>query len=121
MIVVLDFDEVGSFNSLNNLSDCGLWCVMLVFGFVGWWICTMKLCALMETGLGNLAELSDALILDILSLLGAKTLGILAAVSKSFYVFSYHEENWRSRVLEVSASKYAGYNGNDIALDKIFR
>jgi len=44
-----------------------------------------------DTGLGNLHTLSDDLVLDILGFLDASSLGILATVSKSFYVFTNHE------------------------------
>lgn len=53
-----------------------------------------------NTGLGNLQILSDELVLDILALLGGTHLGILATVSKSFYVFANHEPLWRNLVLE---------------------
>ncbi|KAB1222883.1 hypothetical protein CJ030_MR2G013627 [Morella rubra] len=53
-----------------------------------------------NTGLGNLQALSDELVLDILGLLGGTHLGVLATVSKSFYVFGNHEPLWRNLVLE---------------------
>ncbi|PON40808.1 LRR-domain containing protein [Trema orientale] len=53
-----------------------------------------------NTGLGNLRTLTDELVLDILGLLGGTHLGVLATVSKSFYVFSNHEPLWRNLVLE---------------------
>ncbi|XP_050234411.1 arginine-specific demethylase JMJ22 [Mercurialis annua] len=51
-------------------------------------------------GLGNLHALTDELVLDILGLLDATQLGILATVSKSFYVFANHEPLWRNLVLD---------------------
>ncbi|KAK9156943.1 hypothetical protein Scep_003517 [Stephania cephalantha] len=51
-------------------------------------------------GLGNLCTLSDEQILDLFALLGAKDLGVLASVSKAFYVFCNHEPLWRNLVLE---------------------
>ncbi|XP_012074254.1 F-box protein At5g06550 [Jatropha curcas] len=53
-----------------------------------------------NTGLGNLQILTDELVLDILGLLDGNHLGILAAVSKSFYVFANHEPLWRNLVLD---------------------
>ncbi|XP_042492386.1 F-box protein At5g06550 [Macadamia integrifolia] len=52
------------------------------------------------TGLGNLRILTDELVLDILGFLGGSHLGVLATVSKSFYVFCNHEPLWRNLVLE---------------------
>lgn len=53
-----------------------------------------------DTGLGNLHTLSDELVLDILGFLDSTSLGVLASVSKSFYVFTNHEPLWRNLVLE---------------------
>ncbi|KAG2679855.1 hypothetical protein I3760_11G071300 [Carya illinoinensis] len=53
-----------------------------------------------NTGLGNLHTLTDELVLDILGLLDGTHLGVLATVSKSFYVFTNHEPLWRNLVLE---------------------
>lgn len=53
-----------------------------------------------NTGLGNLYILSDELVLDILGLLDATDLGVLATVSKSFYVLANHEPLWRNLVLD---------------------
>lgn len=53
-----------------------------------------------NVGLGNLQILSDELVLDILGFLEGTELGILATVSKSFYVFCNHEPLWRNLVLE---------------------
>ncbi|KAG4204607.1 hypothetical protein ERO13_A04G056100v2 [Gossypium hirsutum] len=51
-------------------------------------------------GLGNLQILSDELVLEILGLLEGTQLGVLATVSKSFYVFTSHEPLWRNLVLD---------------------
>ncbi|XWS59330.1 hypothetical protein CRYUN_Cryun08bG0112600 [Craigia yunnanensis] len=53
-----------------------------------------------NTGLGNLQILSDELIFEILGLLEGTQLGVLATVSKSFYVFTSHEPLWRNLVLD---------------------
>ncbi|KAH7512292.1 arginine-specific demethylase JMJ22 [Ziziphus jujuba] len=53
-----------------------------------------------NTGLGNLQILTDELVLDILGLLDGNHLGVLATVSKSFYIFANHEPLWRNIVLE---------------------
>ncbi|XP_010519983.1 PREDICTED: F-box protein At5g06550 isoform X2 [Tarenaya hassleriana] len=53
-----------------------------------------------NSGLGNLQILSDELVLDILGLLDATHLGVLANVSKSFYIFANHEPLWRNLVLD---------------------
>ena len=54
-----------------------------------------------DTGLGNLKTLTDELVLEILGLLDGAHLGILACVSKSFYVFCTNEPLWRNLVLET--------------------
>lgn len=51
-------------------------------------------------GIGNLCILTDDLLIDILSLLGATDLGSLSTVSKSLYIFCNHEPLWRNLVLE---------------------
>ncbi|CAN8298428.1 unnamed protein product [Cochlearia groenlandica] len=53
-----------------------------------------------NTGLGNLHTLTDELVIDILGLLGATHLGVLATVTKSFYIFANHEPLWRNIVLD---------------------
>ncbi|XP_021886897.1 F-box protein At5g06550 [Carica papaya] len=53
-----------------------------------------------NTGLGTLQTLTDELVIDILGLLDGTHLGILATVSKSFYVFINHEPLWRNFVLD---------------------
>ncbi|XVF55927.1 hypothetical protein PTKIN_Ptkin06aG0075100 [Pterospermum kingtungense] len=53
-----------------------------------------------NTGLGNLQILSDELVLEILGLVDGTHLGVLATVSKSFYVFTSHEPLWRNLVLD---------------------
>ncbi|CAL9229410.1 unnamed protein product, partial [Arabidopsis halleri] len=64
-----------------------------------------------NTGLGNLQILSDELVLDILGLLGATHLGILATVTKSFYIFANHEPLWRNLVLEELKGEFL-FNGS---------
>ena len=64
-----------------------------------------------NTGLGNLQTLTDELVLDILGLLGGTHLGVLATVSKSFYVFTNHEPLWRNLVLENLNAGFL-YNGS---------
>ncbi|KAL6145415.1 hypothetical protein ACLB2K_056103 [Fragaria x ananassa] len=53
-----------------------------------------------NTGLGNLQTLTDELVLEILAFLAGTHLGVLASVSKSFYIFANHEPLWRNLVLE---------------------
>lgn len=64
-----------------------------------------------NTGLGNLQILTDELVLDILGFLDATQLGVLATVSKSYYVFTNHEPLWRNLVLEKSKDGFL-YNGS---------
>ena len=64
-----------------------------------------------DTGLGNLHTLSDELVLEILGLLDGTNLGVLATVSKSFYVFTNHEPLWRNLVLEKLNGEFR-YNGS---------
>ncbi|XVE96224.1 hypothetical protein REPUB_Repub02eG0203300 [Reevesia pubescens] len=64
-----------------------------------------------NTGLGNLQILSDELVLEILGLLEATQLGVLATVSKSFYVFTSHEPLWRNLVLDNLKGGFL-YNGS---------
>ncbi|XP_038697866.1 F-box protein At5g06550 [Tripterygium wilfordii] len=64
-----------------------------------------------NTGLGNLQTLTDELVLDILGLLDGTHLGILATVSKSFYVFTNHEPLWRNLVLDTLNGGFL-YNGS---------
>ncbi|GAB2295779.1 Arginine-specific demethylase jmj22 [Dionaea muscipula] len=54
-----------------------------------------------DSGLGNLRILNDELVLEILGLLDAARLGVLATVSRSLYVFCSHEPLWRNLVLET--------------------
>ncbi|KAJ0089343.1 hypothetical protein Patl1_32796 [Pistacia atlantica] len=63
-----------------------------------------------NTGLGNLRVLSDELVLDIFGLLDGPQLGVLAIVSKSFYVFSNHEPLWRNLVLDNLKGEFL-FNG----------
>ncbi|GKU91088.1 hypothetical protein SLEP1_g5008 [Rubroshorea leprosula] len=64
-----------------------------------------------NTGLGNLQTLTDELVLEILGLLDATHLGVLACVSKSFYVFSNHEPLWRNLVLDGLNGRFL-YDGS---------
>lgn len=64
-----------------------------------------------DTGLGNLHTLTDELVLDILGFLDGNSLGVLACVSKSFYVFTNHEPLWRNLVLENFVDGFQ-YNGS---------
>ncbi|XP_030512497.1 F-box protein At5g06550 [Rhodamnia argentea] len=60
-----------------------------------------------NTGLGALQNLTDELLLEILGLLSATQLGILATVSKSFYIFCNHEPLWRNLVLEALGGDFS--------------
>ncbi|GBG79440.1 hypothetical protein CBR_g29587 [Chara braunii] len=53
-----------------------------------------------DVGLGDLAILSDATILDIVGHLSGRDLARLALVSKAFYVFCYQDDTWRALVVE---------------------
>ncbi|XP_045795815.1 F-box protein At5g06550 [Trifolium pratense] len=64
-----------------------------------------------DTGLGNLHTLTDELVLDILGFLDGTSLGVLASVSKSFYVFTNHEPIWRNLVLDNLIDGFQ-YNGS---------
>ncbi|KAJ4705449.1 F-box protein, partial [Melia azedarach] len=64
-----------------------------------------------NTGLGNLQILSDELVLDVLGFLDATHLGILATVSKSFYIFANHEQLWRNIVLDNLNGEFL-FNGS---------
>ncbi|KAL5741992.1 hypothetical protein ACOSP7_028724 [Xanthoceras sorbifolium] len=64
-----------------------------------------------NTGLGSLQVLSDELVLDVLGFLDATHLGVLATVSKSFYVFSNHEPLWRNLVLDNLNGEFL-FNGS---------
>ncbi|KAK4272643.1 hypothetical protein QN277_021166 [Acacia crassicarpa] len=64
-----------------------------------------------DTGLGNLHTLTDELVLEILGLLSGNDLGVLATVSKCFYVFTNHEPIWRNLVLENLSGGFR-YNGS---------
>lgn len=64
-----------------------------------------------DTGLGNLHTLTDELVLEILGFLDGTNLGVLASVSKSFYVFTNHEPLWRNLVLENLFGGFQ-YNGS---------
>ncbi|GMH29017.1 hypothetical protein Nepgr_030860 [Nepenthes gracilis] len=53
-----------------------------------------------DAGLGNLHVLTDELVIEILGFLDGSHLGVLATVSKSFYIFCSHEPLWRTLALE---------------------
>ena len=58
--------------------------------------------------LGALAVLDDALLLQLLSALGARDLVAFSAASRAAYCFGNHEELWKALVLQVRAQ--AGHN-----------
>ncbi|OVA07214.1 F-box domain [Macleaya cordata] len=64
-----------------------------------------------NTGLGNLYFLSDELVLDVLGFLDCTHLGVLATVSKSFYIFCNHEPLWRNLVLDNLKEGFS-FNGS---------
>ncbi|CAK7342149.1 unnamed protein product [Dovyalis caffra] len=64
-----------------------------------------------NTGLGNLQILTDELVLDILGFVDGSQLGVLATVSKSFYVFTNHEPLWRNLVLDKLNGEFL-FNGS---------
>ncbi|KAJ4978442.1 hypothetical protein NE237_009222 [Protea cynaroides] len=68
-------------------------------------------CNSRNTGLGNLRILTDELVLDILGFLDGTHLGVLATVSKSFYVFCNHEPLWKNLVLEYIKGGFS-FNGS---------
>lgn len=57
-----------------------------------------------SAGLGKLKALPDELLIQVLSLLSAESLGRLTCVNRALYCFSSHEELWRALTLEVSQS-----------------
>lgn len=64
-----------------------------------------------NTGLGNLQTLTDELVIDVLGFLDATQLGVLATVSKSFYVFANHEPLWRNLALDNLKGEFM-FNGS---------
>ncbi|XP_010248182.1 PREDICTED: F-box protein At5g06550 [Nelumbo nucifera] len=68
-------------------------------------------CNSRNTGLGNLRILTDELVLDILGFLDGTHLGVLATVSRSFYIFCNHEPLWRNLVLENFKGGFS-FNGS---------
>lgn len=64
-----------------------------------------------NSGLGALQILTDELVLEILGFLDGAHLGVLATVSKSFYVFTNHEPLWRNLVLDNLVGGFL-YNGS---------
>ncbi|KAL1915108.1 uncharacterized protein VTP21DRAFT_7589 [Calcarisporiella thermophila] len=57
-------------------------------------------------GLGVLAQLSDDTVLEIVSLLPARTVVVLSYVSKALYIFSMHEEGWRNRTIDELGGEF---------------
>ena len=55
-----------------------------------------------SAGLGDLAALTDELLLDILATFPARTLAVASTVSTAFYCFCAHPDLWRTLALEVS-------------------
>lgn len=58
--------------------------------------------AVLVTGLGKLRNLDDELLMQVLSLLPADSLGRLACVNCALYCFSNHDDLWRALTLEAS-------------------
>ena len=57
---------------------------------------------MLVTGLGKLRNLDDELLMQVLSLLPADSLGRLACVNRALYCFSNHDDLWRALTLEAS-------------------
>ncbi len=57
-----------------------------------------------SVGLGDLAVLSDELLLDILAALPARALAAAGTTSRALYCFSAHDDLWRTLALEVRAA-----------------
>ena len=58
---------------------------------------------MMTIGLGRLRTLDDDLLLQILGMLPAGSLGRLACVNRALYCFSNHDELWRALTLEAGS------------------
>ena len=67
--------------------------------------CTRRVCC--HAGLGDLAALSDELLLAVLGQLPAQALLRCAAASRPLYCFCYHEELWRALTLDVGSASPA--------------
>lgn len=52
--------------------------------------------------LGNLSKLNDELLVNVLSLLTARDLARITAVSRALYCFGNYDELWKGICLEVS-------------------
>ncbi|KAI3932821.1 hypothetical protein MKX01_031803 [Papaver californicum] len=63
-----------------------------------------------NSGLGKLYTLTDELVLDVLGFLDGTHLGVLATVSKSFYIFCNHEPLWRNLVLDNTSTIGFSFN-----------
>jgi hypothetical protein len=66
------------------------------------------------SGLGRLRTLDDELLMQVLALLPAETLGRLACVNRALYCFSNHEDLWRALTLEASLSNLPGLSHTDM-------
>ncbi len=56
-----------------------------------------------SVGLGDMAVLSDELLLDILATLPARALAAAGSASRALYCFCAHDDLWRTLALEVRA------------------
>lgn len=54
-----------------------------------------------NSGLGKLSRLNDELLMQVLGMLPAETLGRLACTNRALYCFSNHEDLWRALTLEA--------------------
>lgn len=59
-----------------------------------------------DKGLGYMRVLPDSLLLNVLSYLDGKSLAKLSPCSKSLYVFSHHEDLWRTLTLTTYGSDW---------------
>lgn len=66
-------------------------------------------CPVGYAGLGKLSVLPDELVLQVLHDLEPAALCRLAVVSKAFYCFCYHEDNWRELMLQVIVVEVLGH------------
>lgn len=59
-----------------------------------------------DRGLGHMRVLPDSLLLNVLSYLDGKSLAKLSPCSQSLYVFSHHEDLWRTLTLTTYGSDW---------------
>lgn len=52
-----------------------------------------------------MSALSDAVLLELMAMLTAKELAMLATTSKFLYAFTSYEDLWKAVVLEVAANE----------------